>query len=93
MATFIDNGQQVTLGATTEIEYQFNSMSGDIEYTALIDVPSTNSGTIQFSVGKAVGANQWAVPAGTRIFLTFRNGQQNIHAKGSNAADKFTALI
>jgi hypothetical protein len=93
MATAIRNGQEVTLSTTNEEEFEFAALGSDKEYTALIDLPAGNAGTIQFSVGESVAVGQKAVAAGTRIFMTFIPRSRNIRAKASNANDKFSIFV
>lgn len=93
MATSVKIGEEVTVGGTA-VEYEI-----DETYVALskpfqdlpIDTNSSNSGTIQFSVGQTPPAAQEAVAAGQkRLIQGVQNGFRNLWAKGSAAGQKFT---
>lgn len=89
--TLINNGDKITVG-TTEVEYQLNDDQIYERHSQLlyIKVDDGNTGTIQFSVGVAVGANHHPWPAGSKFPITVRNGIKNLRAKGSAASQVFT---
>ncbi len=93
MATTIKIGEEVTIG-TTAVEYLIDETYAGLT-KPMQDLPistnSSNSGTIQFSVGETPGAGQEAVAADKKkLILGVQNGYRNLWAKASGAGQKFT---
>jgi len=93
MATTIKIGEEVTVG-TTAVEYLVDETEITLTKPTQdfpIKTNSSNSGTIQFSVGITPPAAQEAVAADkTRLLTGVENGVKNFWAKGSGAGQKFT---
>lgn len=91
MATACKIGEEITVDGTA-VEYQITETNVTLprpsEFTITM---STNSGTIQFSVGETPPAAQKAWATGTSFVLRgVQNGLFNIWAKGSASGQKFT---
>jgi hypothetical protein len=82
--TLIVNGAQVTLTNTTEIQLQFASLSqASIYRTAYVVVVQSVSG-VQIGSGETITGSHYAWPTGSKVPISFVNGQINIRVKGNN---------
>lgn len=93
MATTAKIGEEITVGGTA-VEYLIDETYVNLTkpfQDLPIDTNSSNSGTIQFSVGETPPAAQEAVAAGQKRIITgVQNGFRNLWAKGSASGQKFT---
>jgi hypothetical protein len=59
--------------------------------TAFIQAHASNTGTLQFSFGEAIGANHMVLAAGDKHPpITVKLNEEHIRVKGSAAGQKFT---
>lgn len=83
-------GQTVTSANTNETEVQFSdtAFTGGRDIDIIIYVDPTNSGTIQFSVEKAIDGSYHPWPAGSKIAWKINN-YNDLRYKASATGQKF----
>jgi len=86
------SGNLITSSGTTEVELQFGDLptNNSPSMVVYIQVASTNSGTIQFSVGRTIDGSYTAWPAGSQISMSITNGLKNLRYKASATNQKFS---
>lgn len=79
--------------ATTDAEYKFSHPSLDGgELLLMIELPSTNSGTVKICVGESANNDEVpAWPAGSKIPVEIQNGDQNLWIYASASDDEVWA--
>jgi hypothetical protein len=88
--TTIKIGELVTSSGTSEVEVQLNTVRPATGVQLItVTVPSTNSGTIQFSVDETITAAYYAWPAGSKFVVSIKNGISNLRYKASGASQSF----
>lgn len=86
-ATQIVNGAKVTLANTSDLELKFETLAGDPEdwRTATVTIVSCNAAGVQVgnrAITTAINWHAWA--ADSKVLISFKNGEHNIHLKGTS---------
>ena len=86
------SGYAITSSGSTEVEIQFGDLSdiANVKTMIYVQVDAGNSGTIQFSVGRAINASSQPYAAGSRIPIGIINGTKNLRYKASGSGQTFS---
>ncbi len=86
------SGNEITSSGTTEVELQFGDLATNNppNTVVFIQVSSSNSGTIQFSVNRTIDGTYTAWAASSQIPMTITNGLRNLRYKASASGQKFS---